>query len=272
MRSLLRLLLLLAICLPLGGCTKKVDPLTAAQHFFEQIAAGRAEDAYHSAAFGFQAQRSAVVFATAAKDMGLTDYVGGEWGKPEREGNTVTIRVKLQTKSGKPIPLIVTLVRQAGEWRVFSLRSPPDKDTGISENRFSLVGKTPSFVDAVTKPMPPENEVRQLVRENLLRFNEAIESKSFDAFYEAVSVHWQDQLTKGQLQRAFQPFIDQKISLAGIANATPVFDEPSAVNSDGLLTVTGHYDTQPYRVQFAMKFFYELPAWKLFGLDVNLVK
>jgi len=271
MRSLLRLLLL-AIFLPLGGCAKKIDALTAAQRFFEQIATGQADAAYHSAAFGFQAQRSAVVFATAAKDMGLTDYAGAEWDKPERDGNTTTIRVKIQTKSGKPIPLIVTLVKQAGEWRVFSLRSPPSRETGISENRFSLVGKAPSFADAVTKPMPPENEIRQLVRENLLRFNEAIESKSFDAFYEAVSVHWQDQLTKGQLQRAFQPFIDQKISIAGIANANPVFEEPPAVNSDGLLTVVGHYETQPYRVQFAMKFFYELPAWKLFGLDVNLVK
>jgi len=174
--------------------------------------------------------------------------------------------------SASSIPLIVTLVKQSGDWRVFSLRSPPSQETGISENRFSLVGKAPSFADAVTKPMPPENEIRQLVRENLLHFNEAIMSKSFDAFYDSVSAHWQEQLTKGQLQRAFQPFIDRNISIANIANATPVFDEPSAVNSEGLLVVTGHYDTQPYRVQFAMRFFYELPAWKLFGLDVNLVK
>ncbi|MDR3402112.1 MAG: hypothetical protein P4L99_06395 [Chthoniobacter sp.] len=271
MRSLLRLLLL-AFFLPLGSCTKKIDALTAAQQFFEQIAAGQAEAAYHSAAFGFQAQRSAIVFATAAKDMGLTDYVGAQWDKPERDGNTTTIRVKIQTKSGTPIPLIVTLVKQSGDWRVFSLRSPPSQETGISENRFSLVGKAPSFADAVTKPMPPENEIRQLVRENLLHFNEAIASKSFDAFYDSVSAHWQEQLTKGQLQRAFQPFIDRNISIANIANATPVFDEPPAVNSEGLLVVTGHYDTQPYRVQFAMRFFYELPAWKLFGLDVNLVK
>ncbi|MEI9898000.1 MAG: hypothetical protein WDN28_30125 [Chthoniobacter sp.] len=271
MRFLLRLLLL-TIFLPLGGCTKKAEPLTVAQNFFGLIAAGQADAAYHSAAFGFQAQRSALVFATAAKDMGLTDYVGGDWEKPERDGNTTTIRVNIQTKSGIRIPLIVTLVKQSGDWRVFSLRSPPSQETGLSENRFSLVGKAPSFADAVTKPMPPENEIRQLVRENLLHFNDAIASQSFDAFYDSVSVHWQDQLTKGQLQRAFQPFIDRKITLAPIANATPVFDEPPAVNSEGLLTVTGHYDTQPYRVQFAMKFFYELPEWKLFGLDVNLLK
>lgn len=275
MRSPLRLFILaLSLSLPLflSGCAKSPDPLAAAQHFFEQIAAGQTEAAYHDAAFGFQAQRSAAVFAAAAKDMGLTEYAGAEWEKPERNGNSATLRVNVQTKNGTKIPLVVSMTKQSGTWRVFSLRSPPDKDTGISENRFSLVGKTPAFADAVTKPMIPDNEVRQLVRDNLLRFNEAIESQSFDAFYESVSTHWQDQLTKGQLQRAFQPFIDHKISLAIVGKATPVFDEPPTINSEGLLIVSGHYETQPYRIQFAMRFYYELPVWKLFGLDVNLTK
>jgi hypothetical protein len=271
MRPLLRLFLLVAL-LSLSSCSKPLDPQAAAQKFFEQIAAGQADAAYQSTAFGFKAQRSAAVFATAAKDMGLTTYTGAEWGKPERDGRTTTIQVKIQTTSGVPIPLIVTLVKEGGAWKVFSLRSPPSSETGISENRFSLVGKAPSFADAVTKPVPPENEIRQLVRDNLLRFEEAIKSQSFDAFYESVAVHWQDQLTKGQLQRAFQPFIDQKVSLAGIGQANPVFDIPPAVNSEGLLVVAGHYETSPYRVRFAMRFFYELPAWKLFGLDVDLVK
>lgn len=270
MRPLLRLLLLTAL-LSLGSCSKPVDPQTSAQKFFEQIAAGQADAAYQSAAFGFRAQRSSAVFAAAARDMGLADYAGAEWDKPERDGRTTTIRVKIKTTGGTAIPLIVTLIKESGTWKVFSLRSPPSGDSGTSENRFSLVGKAPSFADAVTKPMPPENEIRQLVRENLLRFNEAIASQSFDAFYESVAVHWQDQLTKGQLQRAFQPFIDKKINLAAIGQANPVFDTAPSVNSEGLLIVAGHYDTSPYRVRFAMRFFYELPAWKLFGLDVDLM-
>lgn len=271
MRSLLRLFLLVAL-LSLGSCSKPVDPQTAAQKFFEQVANGQADAAYQSAAFGFKAQRSSTVFATAAKDMGLTEYAGAEWDKPERDGRTTTIRVNIKTTGGTAIPLIVTLVKESGAWKIFSLRSPPSGESGISENRFSLVGKAPAFADAVTKPMPPENEIRQLIRENLLRFNEAIASQSFDAFYDSVAMHWQDQLTKGQLQRAFQPFIDKKISLAAIGETNPVFDTPPSINSEGLLIAAGHYDTSPYRVRFAMRFYYELPAWKLFGLDVDLVK
>ena len=273
MRSLVRLLLLAPVAaLALGGCAKKPGPLPAAQHFFEQLGSGQTDAAYQAAAFGFQAQRTAVAFAAAAKDMGLDDYASGEWGQPEREGHSARVLVTVHTRSGKTFPLIVTLVDESGAWRVFSIHSPPSQATGISENHFSLVGKVPNLADETVKPMPPEAQVRRLVRENLERFNEAIATKSFDAFYDSVSGKWQDQLTKGQLQRAFQPFIDKKIDISAVAKVEPTFDAPPAVNSEGLLLVGGHYATQPYRIVFTMRFYYELPEWKLFGLDLNMVE
>ncbi len=264
--------LLLALVLVCSGCKKKADPVTSARGFFELVASGQAAAAYESAAFGFQAQRSAVVFETAAKEMGLTETVGSDWETPEIDGLTAKVRVRLQTRSGREVPLIVTLTDEAGAWRVHSLRSPPSARTGLSENRFTLVGKTPSFTDSVTQPVPPEMELRQLVREHLLRFNEAIATKSFDAFYDSVSRKWQEQLTKGQLQRAFQPFLDKQIDLGGIQKVDPIWSSAVTVNTDGLLTLTGYYPTEPYRVHFALKFLYELPTWKLFGIDVNLQK
>jgi len=100
------------------------------------------------------------------------------------------------------MPLIVTLLDESGAWRVYSLKSPPSEQTGIAENRFSLVGKAPALAGGAIPPVPPEEEVRMLIRDSLLRFNEAIASRSFDAFYDFVARKWQDQLTKGQLQRA----------------------------------------------------------------------
>jgi hypothetical protein len=272
MRSLLCLFLPLAIAFGLAGCAKKPGPLPAAQEFFELLGKGQAETAYHSAAFGFQAQRTAAAFGAAAQDMGLNDYASGDWGQPGRDGATVTLPVTVHTRSGGSFPLIVTLVDETGSWRVFSIKSPPSKETGISENHFSLVGKVPNFSDETVKPMPPETEIRQLIRENLVRFNDAIATKSFDSFYDSVSTKWQDQLTKGQLQRAFQPFIDKKIDISGVTQIDPVFDTAPTVNSEGLLLVAGHFNTQPYRVVFTMRFYYELPEWKLFGLDVNMVE
>lgn len=279
MRSLLPLLLLAAV-LSFSGCAKKSGPLEAAQLFFEQVGSGHTEDAYRSAAFGFQAQRSSTVFAAGAKDMGLTDYASGDWGAPEREGNSCNISVKVKTRSGTEIPLIVTVVNETGAWRVFSIHSPPNAATGLIENRFSLVGKAPDLNSGRNEPAPPLNEIRQLVRDSLLHFNAAIAAKSFDSFYDYVSLAWQTgsltngeyQLTKGQLQRAFQPFIDHKVDLSEVGKLDPIFDPPPEINADGLLFVSGHYVGETHKIVFALKYIYELPSWKLFGIDVNLVK
>lgn len=276
----LRSLPLLALALAIAGCTKKPDPAASAQRFFEQVAAGQGQAAYQGAAFGFQAQRSAAAFEIAAREMGLTDYASGQWEQPEIDGSSAKVRVRVKTRAGKEFPLVVTLTKESGTWRVYSLRSPRSETTGISENRFTLVGKAPTLTDTAAQPVPSETELRQLVRENLLRFNDAIATKSFDAFYDSVSVAWQtgrltqgqNQLTKGQLQRAFQSFIDQKVNIGGIAKLDPIWDTPVSVGTDGLLAVSGYYPTEPYRVHFALKFIYELPTWKLFGLDVNLRK
>jgi hypothetical protein len=265
--------LLAVLALFLGGCSgRKNDPATAAKLFFEQIAAGQAQTAYQSAAFGLQAQRSAAAFETAVKDMGLVNHTAAQWEPPEVDGRSAKIHVKITTQAGQQLPLIVTLTEDSRTWRVYSLHSPPNEQTGISENRFTLVGKAPTITDGIIHPAPPEKEVRGLLRENLLNFNEAIAARSFDAFYDSVSRKWQDQLTKGQLQRAFQPFIDKQVSIGGIREQEAIFDAAPAVNSEGLLIVSGYYPTQPYRVVFALKFIYELPTWKLFGLDVNLKK
>ena len=49
-------------------------------------------------------------------------------------------------------------------------------------------------------------------------------------------------------------------------------DGPPVINTEGVLVINGHFHTAPYQVYFNMKFMYELPRWKLFGLDVNLQK
>jgi hypothetical protein len=193
------------------------------------------------------------------------------------------------------VPLVVTLIQEDGAWRVFALKSPRDPQTGLVQNRFSIVGRGPEFVEPIDRqPVPDEAAVKALVLEALLRFNAAVQEKSFLGFFEKCSLAWQDQLVTGEvlpgtprtmrraltdaqkeigaakLQRAFQPFIDQQIDLSAIEKIEPTFDAPARVTTDGLLVVSGEFPTKPYRVIFGLKFMYELPKWKVFGLDVTL--
>ncbi len=260
----------LACGLVLTGCSKKEDPATTAKIFFALIEAGRMEEAYRDAALGLKAQQSLKFFEQTAKELGLGEYAAMTASLPTFERNTAKLKIDITHRSGAIRTLIVTLVDERGAWRVFSIRTPKSMETGVSGNLFGTVGKGPAFTDALSRPMPTEAEVRKLVEESLLLFSAGIQEASFDNFYELIARGWQDQLTKGQLTRTFQPFIDQHVDLAGIHGVQPVFDEAPAISTEGLLTVRGYYLTQPLRVLFALKFMYELPKWKLFGLDVSL--
>lgn len=254
----------------LSGCSREEDPVAAANTFFQQIGRGQLQEAYESAAFSFQAQQSLKAFEVNAKELGLTQFVSATWEEQVAEERSVRLEGEIARKDGTRSPLIVTLSRESGSWRVYSIRTPRSLETGFSNNLFGAVGKTTSFTENIDRPVPDEKTAREMTLQTMLRFNEAVQQKSFADFYENVSKAWRDQLTVGQLNRAFQPFIDKEVNISGIRDVEPVFDAPPQVNTDGLLVISGHYPTRPYRVIFSLKFIYELPKWELFGIDVQL--
>jgi hypothetical protein len=288
-----------AAALVIVSCSKPADPAESAKAFFEKVKAGKAEEAYKGSAFGFQAQQSQKFFESALAESGLNKIESAEYQAPEFEdgGRTAKVRANFTTTAGTKVPMDLTLTRESSGWKVFAIKSPRDAVTGIVQNRFSIVGRGPGFVAAVDRQPPPDVEsMNLLVTETLLRFDRAVKERDFVPFFTHCSLAWQDQLVSGEyrpgtprtmrveltdidretgasrLHRAFQPFIDKKVDLSGIATKQPIFDSEPMVSTDGLLIATGRYDTEPYKVMFSMKFMYELPKWKLFGLDVSLRK
>ncbi len=266
-----RLTALTVICLLAAGCHKpQSDPSAAAQAFFEQVFAGKLSEAYRSAAFGFQATQSEQLFAANAGEMGLKGAKSVSLTGLKQEGEIARLNAEITSASGKRLPLIVTMTNESGQWKLFALRSPRSIETGRSENRFTLVGKTTAFEDAARQPVPDERTIRKLIREAMSQFQDALRDGSFKEFYAYVSDAWQAQLTERQLKTAFQSFVDQRIDLTPIANLEPKMDVPPQITSEGLLLLNGHYESRPYQVCFVLKFIYELPDWKLFGIDVTL--
>ena len=264
---------MLIACVLLAGCGREPGPREAAHAFFQLISAGRLQEAYDSAAFAFQAQQSRQLFETTIRETGLNNIVSWTFDEPELDDRSAKLRGTFVSKTGTSFPLNVTLTQDAGAWRIYALKPPRSLETGLVENRFSLVGKGPGFVDAVNRqPVPDEATLKKMVLEVMLMFNDAVQKKSFADFYKKISRVWQEQVTDRQLQRAFQAFIDRSVDLSAIAEIEPVFTTPAEVSSDGLLLIAGEYPTKPLRVRFALKFMYEVPRWRLFGIDVSLKK
>lgn len=256
----------------LSACAKKVqsDPQSAARIFLEQVARGETEPAYQSASFDFRAQLNQAAFTATARELGLVGAKLVSLEPAETTADSAKLNATVKPELTEARQLVVTVQPENGAWRVFSIKTPRNPRTGNVENLFSLVGRTRGFAEGQTRALPSEDETRKLVKESMAQFAAALKKKSFDEFYSQVSKAWQAQLTKGQLQRAFQAFIDQQVDLGGTSDVEPVFDTRPQMTMDGLLQVAGYYPTKPFEVKFAFKYAYELPEWKLFGLDVYL--
>jgi hypothetical protein len=121
-----------------------------------------------------------------------------------------------------------------------------------------------------TGKVPSNKELKTLALDSLLLFNVAIQTKSFENFYGKIAKLWQKEVTPEKLLEIFQSFIDKEINISPIAKLEPAFEGTPAVNEDGLLVIKGSYPTQPSKVFFELKYFYEDEAWKLVGINVQL--
>ncbi len=263
---------LLALTFLLPSCARKGDPVEAAKTFFGLIANGRASEAYESTSLGFKAQQSEKRFEQTSRELGLVTVLSVHSAAPEFEGNTAKLQIEVTDKAGVKAPLTVTLVDERGVWRIFSVRAPRSVETGIAANLFGAVGRGRDFTDGVSHPMPTDEEIRGLVETTLLLFDESVQQGSFDGFYDEISEAWQEQVTKGKMKRAFQGFIDQKISVGHIKGQQAIFSEPPTITTEGLLFARGYYPGDPANVLFSFKYTYETPKWRLFGLDVSLAR
>jgi hypothetical protein len=123
-----------------------------------------------------------------------------------------------------------------------------------------------------------------------------VKQKNFMEFFEECSLAWQDQLVTGEvslnpvtlrrvlterqkeigasrLEHAFRPFIEKEVNLDNIKDKEPILDAP--LRSPPMVSSCSCPVLMPrsrIRVFFALKFQYELPKWKLFGIDVSLRK
>ncbi|HEV3410434.1 MAG TPA: hypothetical protein VG095_09070 [Chthoniobacterales bacterium] len=119
--------------------------------------------------------------------------------------------------------------------------------------------------------MPPAQELRTLVHESLLAFNQAVQAQDFTAFHQRISNTWQKQITPAQLRESFKVFVDQRIDLSFIGASQPAFLEPPAIDDEGVLTLEGRYPTEPYQVDFRLHFLQEKSAWRLLGVKLNVL-
>ncbi|MFL6530903.1 MAG: hypothetical protein ACJ8KX_10575 [Chthoniobacterales bacterium] len=120
--------------------------------------------------------------------------------------------------------------------------------------------------------LPQEGEIKTLVRDSLLAFNDAVQEKSFARFYKQIATVWQGQTSPEKLEKLFESFIEQEVNIAPLAKLEPDFDKPPAIDSDGVLRLEGSYATTPSAVRFNLGYIFEAPDWRLIKINVKVGK
>jgi hypothetical protein len=223
------------------------------EDFLGLIGSGKIAAAYESASATLKSQQTLDSFTQSVKGLGLTDYASASWSTREVKNDRAHLEGSVKTRAGGKIPLDMDLVKESGAWKVIYLSAP---QSGVTASGGG-------------KQIPSDDKSKALILDSLLDFNKAVKDENFDNFHANISRAWQEQITAEKLKEVFRQFIDKKLNISSIQAVDPVLSEPPQINSDGLLILKGYYPAHPLKVNFQLKYIYEHPAWKLFGIQVN---
>jgi hypothetical protein len=264
-------LLLLPLLLALPACGKKSDPESGAREFFDLLRAGRTKDAYESTAFTFQTRQALKGFDADARDAGLIGARDLSLKMRGEKPSSALFDGAVTTPAGARLEFDLKMTNEAGAWRVAKLQTLSSGPERAPQNRFTLVGKQARINQDMGRDTPPQDQIKALTRDSISEFSQGLVAKDFESFYGYISQKWRDQVSKVRLYRAFEPFIENGIDFSDVRDMEPVFDTPPFINPDGLLVVRGYYPTAPNQKRFDLTFIYELPKWRLFGINVQVV-
>jgi hypothetical protein len=125
---------------------------------------------------------------------------------------------------------------------------------------------------AEAQKVPPEKELKTLVRDSLLAFNEAVQEKNFAGFHKhELATIFRDQMPVEKFTTVFKEFLDKGYDISNIAKSEPIFDDAPKIDSNDVLVLKGSYPTKPNKVIFTLKYLQEKSAWKLVGINVQVL-
>lgn len=133
-------------------------------------------------------------------------------------------------------------------------------------------GQTEAVYQANSSPpIPSDLAVRRLVRSTLTGLAEALQAGGdFQAFHSSISERWQSQSSPESLRSVFSSLLGADVDF-GAAGGEPVFSETPWVDDDGILHLNGYATAAGSpNLNYELKYTYEHPSWKLFGIRVSL--
>ncbi|MBO6549978.1 MAG: hypothetical protein JJ964_10195 [Rhizobiales bacterium] len=118
--------------------------------------------------------------------------------------------------------------------------------------------------------MPDNVKLNLMIRTTLLAFSQANQTGNYSVLRDLSHPKFQLLNSNAQLADVFQNFRDRNLDLAPIIFYTPKLVRPAQIQKDGLLRMTGYFETKPERVSFDLGFWLLGKDWRLAALIVDV--
>ena len=123
---------------------------------------------------------------------------------------------------------------------------------------------------ALAQGMPGATQQEQLVKITLLTFNDANITGNYTVLHAKLSKPFRDQFSPDKLKEIFKDFVAKEITIDPIATLPPVATDPAKIGDDGILTLTGYFDTKPKQVKYRLRYLPSDGSWKAIGIKVDV--
>jgi hypothetical protein len=123
-------------------------------------------------------------------------------------------------------------------------------------------------VSAQALPPPFAQEV--LIKASLLTLNDAIVTDNFTVLHAKMSKPFRDQFRPDKLRAIFKSFIDGHAEFDLIVAKPPIAIGESKIDAEGVLRLSGYFDTTPKKLKYDLGYIRSEGDWKLSALNVDI--
>lgn len=121
---------------------------------------------------------------------------------------------------------------------------------------------------AAAPKMPDSFKLNMMIRSTVIAVNQANKTNNYTVLRDLGSPRFKEGNSAKKLADIFESLRKSKFDLAPILFFTPQMLEQPAIADNGMLRMTGYFDTVPQRVSFDFLFEDVKGEWLIYGLNI----
>lgn len=134
---------------------------------------------------------------------------------------------------------------------------------GVQAATHAGTGGTPS-----APKIPDDFKLNMMIRSTVIAVNQANKTNNYTVLRDLGSPRFKEANSAKKLGEIFEPLRKAKFDLSPVLFFTPQMLEPPVIADNGMLRMTGFFDTVPQRVSFDMMFEEVKGEWLVYGINI----